>query len=498
MIKRFLSLLAVTVSLAWPMAVLAQEPSTPPSQTFNPNLIIADDQLLDTSMSPSRIQEFLNSHAGILKNYVAADVTGVEKPAVQIISEAAQAAQINPKFLLVTLQKEESLIDDDTPSQVQLDWATGYGFCDKCTTTTPSIQQYKGFGKQVWNAAQLVRRYLNNLATIGVTTSAIANTWGVGKANTVLCLNSDFNNGREICTPGSTITITPSNSVTAILYTYTPHPGGNYAFWKIWNLYNFTLTRFYPDGSLLKAQGTATTYLIQNGLKRRFTSTSAFLSRYSPNRVITIPADHLAQYDNGRDIAFANYSLLSPPTGGVYLLVDDVKRPIKTKKAFLAAGFQSSEVVKASWEDLSQYPDGEPITTENIYPSGILMQNKKTGGVFFVKDGVRHAVVSRDIYQAQFGKRKTIWVTPEQLLQYASGVPVGFPDGFLVQNKTGGPIYFISNGERLPIASWAAMQAYGFDKILRSMVKTNDASIAVHPSGPTLDVTATVQTASLR
>ncbi len=498
MIKRLLSVLAVFASLSWPLAGLAQEPATTPGVSFNPNLIITDDQLLDASMSQSRIQEFLATHAGILKSHVAADVTGVDKPAAQIIFEAAQAAQINPKFLLVTLQKEESLIDDDTPSQVQLDWATGYGFCDKCTTTTPSIQQYKGFGKQVWNAAQLVRRYLNNLATIGVTTSAIANTWGVGKANTLLCLDSDFNYGRQLCTPGSTITITPANFVTAILYTYTPHPGGNYSFWKIWNLYNFTLTRFYPDGSLLKGQGTTTTYLIQNGLKRRFTSTSAFLSRYSPNRVITVPADHLTQYDNGRDIAFANYSLLSPPSGGVYLLVDDVKRPIKTKKAFLTAGFQSAEVIKASWDDLNRYPDGEPITADNIYPSGILMQSKKTGGVFFVKDGVRHAVVSRDIYQAQFGKRKTIWVTPEQLLHYTSGVPVGFPDGFLVQSKTGGPIYFISNGERLPIASWSAMKAYGFDKILRSMVKTDDSSIAVHPLGPTLDVTPTVQTTSVR
>lgn len=474
-------------------SVVGVQAQVVPGATFNPNLVMTDDQLLDTSMSRNRIQEFLNSHNGVLKNYLSSDIAGTLKPAAQLIYDAAQAAQINPKFLLVILQKEQSLIDDPSPTQRQLDWATGYAFCDSCTSDTPSIQQYRGFGKQVWNSAQLIRRYLSNLQTIGVTTRAIANTWGPGKTNAVLCLDSDFNSGRNICTPGSTMLITPANFVTSILYTYTPHPGGNYSFWKIWNGYNFTLTKFYPNGSVLRASNGKSMYLIANGLKRRFASMSAFLSRYSLNQVITVSADQLAQYDDGRDISFANYSLVSPPTGGVYLLVDDTKRPIKSKQAFLAAGFQNDEVIKVKWTDLQSYLDGEPITPDNIYPSGILMQNKKTGAVYFVKDKIKHGVMSSAIYKSRFGIQKPIRVQPAALAAYPDGALIGFKDGDLVQSKTGGPIYFISNGNRLPIASWAAAKAYGFDKIIKTVIKADDKALALHPLGPTLDVGGAVQ-----
>lgn len=487
--------LALVMTVARPVGVAAQVSS---AATFNPNTIITDDQLLDTSWNQDQIQAFLAGHTGILVSYTAPDVSGLVKPAAQIIFEAAQAAQINPKFLLTTLQKEESLIEDSSPSQTQLDWATGYGFCDSCTTSTPSIQQYKGFGVQVWNAAQLVRRYLNNLMTIGLTTTAIANTWGPGKTNQILCIASDASGGRNICTPGTTIAITPSNYVTAILYTYTPHPGGNYSFWSLWNGYNFTLTRFYPDGTLLKAQGTSTIYLIQNGLKRRFTSTAAFLSRYSPNRVITVTNDQLLQYTSGQDIAFANYSLLSPPTGGVYLIVDDMRRPIKTKQAFRAAGFQNSDVIKVKWNDLAQFNEGPEITVNNIFPSGILMQNTKTGGIYYVKDGLKHAVISSAIYKSQFGIRKPIAANPQQLAKYPAAKLVGFKDGDLVRSKSGGPTYVISNGDRLPIASDAAAKAYGFNKIWSTVIITDDKSISIHPLGQTLDVTSSVQTASLK
>ncbi|MBI5466787.1 MAG: hypothetical protein HY975_01050 [Candidatus Kerfeldbacteria bacterium] len=495
--KRVFSIFGIASLLLTTSPVLLRA-QVAPGSTFNPNLIITDDQLLDTSMSRNRIQEFLNSHNGVLKNYVSSDITGTLKPAAQLIYEAAQAAQINPKFILVILHKEQSLIDDAVPAQSQLDWATGYAFCDSCSSDTPSIQQYRGFGKQVWNSAQLIRRYLNNLQTIGVTTRAIANTWGPGKTNGVLCIDSDFNSGRNICTPGSTILITPANFVTSILYTYTPHPGGNYSFWKIWNGYNFTLTRFYPNGTVLRTKSSSSIYLISNGLKRRFASMSAFLSRYSLNQVITVSADQLAQYDNGQTISFANYSLVSPQTGGVYLLVDDVKRPIKSKQAFLAAGFQNDEVIKVKWSDLQSYIDGEPITPDNIYPSGILMQNKKTGAVFFVKDKIKHGIMSSAIYKSRFGIQKPIRVQPATLATYTDGAMIGFKDGDLVQSKSGGPLYFISNGNRLPIASWAAAQAYGFDKIIKTVIKTDDKSLALHPLGPTLDVGGAIQTANAR
>ena len=484
-----ITLSALILGMIAPGLVTPVQAQTTPTLVFNPNLIIGDDQLLDTSsMDQSTIQEYLGNHPGILKNYSVTEADGTVKSAAQIINEAAQGAQINAKFLLTTLQKEESLIDDPSPSQTQLDWATGYGFCDSCTTTTPSIQKYKGFENQGTNAAQLVRRYLMNLATIGVTTTAVANTWGPGKTNNILCIASDAAGGRNICVPGTKIAITPANYVTSILYTYTPHPGGNYSFWKIWNGYNFNQHRMYPDGTLLQAKGSSVVYIIQSGIKRPFSSQTSFLAQFSTKQIIFVTADTLAQYNTGNPIYFANYSLLSTPKGGVYLLVNDLKRPVKSKAAMIAAGLVGKPVIKTTWDVLNQFPEGEAVTTADVYPAGAILQSTKNGMVFYVKDGVKYPVPTSDIYKNQFGTQKTIKVTAAQLDTYTWGAYVGFRDGSLVQNKTGGSVYFISNGYKLPIPTAAAAKAYGFDKIMANLIKTNDKSLAVHPEGQALDV----------
>ena len=54
------------------------------------------------------------------------------------------------------------MITDDAPAQKQLDWAAGYGVCDSCGLDDPKIQKFKGFGKQVDNAAGIIRWYYTN------------------------------------------------------------------------------------------------------------------------------------------------------------------------------------------------------------------------------------------------------------------------------------------------------------------------------------------------
>lgn len=473
-------LLAVLVNLA---GILPARPAVAAPASFSMNFIVPDDQFLDyLGMSQARIQEFLDNRTGILKSYVAAD----GRPAAQVIYDAAVANKISPKVLLATIQKESSMITRSAfntdgysgSAQYYLDWITFYGWCDSCSTGVS-----KGFVNQMNSTAAAFRRYLDSIATTGTSISG----WGPGIGKSLLCITSDYANGRELCTPGTAIVITPLNAATSALYTYTPHPGGNYAFWKIWNDFNFGFSRKYPDGTLLQAKGSSSIFLLQDGLKRKFKTRSAFLSRYSAKRVLTVSPDVLALYDDGKPIAFANYSVVSAPNRGVYLLVDDTKRPITSGKAFKAAGFTKEEVVKASWDDLNLYSDGESITTDNVYPSGALMQHNKTGALYFVKDGVRYPIISSSILKSQFGNQRPVKIAGSRLARYTIGNKVGFKDGDLVQSRTDTTVYFISNGSRLPIAH-KAIYAYGFDKIWKTRIITDDRSLAVHPLGPTLDV----------
>ena len=47
-------------------------------------------------------------------------------------------------------------------------------------------------------------------------------------------------------------------------------------------------------------------------------------------------------------------------------------------------GFNPDEVSDASWEDINSYEDGIPITATTTYAIGALLQNKVTGGVYWV------------------------------------------------------------------------------------------------------------------
>ncbi len=479
-----LSILALVSTLAGPFSVSTANAQTAAEAGFSVNTIIGDDQMSDyLSMSAGRIQEFLNTQTGILKSYTTTD----GRTAAQVIYDAAQASQISPKVLLVTIQKESSMVTKSVfntaaysgSSQYYLDWITFYGWCDTCSSGVS-----KGFVNQMNATAAAFRRYLDAITSSGTTISG----WGPTVTKGLACISSDYDNGRQICTPGTTVTITPTNAATSALYTYTPHPGGNYAFWKIWKDFNFNLRRVYPDGTLLQAKNTKDIFILQGGVKRRFATQNAFLAQYSTKQVITVPMDTLLQYDTGTPIYYANFTLLTTPSRGVYLLANDVKRPIKSKAALIAAGLVGKPTIKATWDILTLIPDGAPVTTADIYPAGAILQNAKNSQVFYVKDGVRYPIPSGDVYKNQFGTQLATKVPAAQLEKYTWGTSVGFRDGSLIQSKSGGAVFFVSNGYRMPIASAAAAKAYGFDKIMKNLIKTNDKSVNVHPIGPTLDV----------
>lgn len=473
--KVALSLMLVSV-LVPAGAALAYDPA------YNYQFIISDDQLLNyRSMNADTIQGFLANHGSQLAG-LSFNVNGSTLSAAQIIYNASQTYQINPKVILVTLQKEESLVDDGgVYNQVHIDWAMGYSVCDSCGGSGSS--SYKGFPQQIDQGTAAFRRYYNSLQANGYTISG----WGPTYIKQLYCYDYEVSDG--FCPTTSTpVSVQPANFVTSALYTYTPHFHGNYNFWRIWTRWGFDAQLLYPDGSLLKAQGGYSFYLIENGQKRRFVNLSAFYSRYSPKKVITVPADHLLQYPSGPDINFANYSLLQVPNGGIYLLVNNVKRPIASSAAFRNAGFSREEIVKVKWSEVNNIPDGDPITTENIYPAGQLLQNNKTGGIFYVKDGVKHPVFSKYIYQDQYGRQRPTRVSPAKLDTYTEGAPVGFKDGNLIQAKGDPMIYVISNGYRLPIANPTTFATYRFS--FSNVMKVDSTALWIHPLGPALDSTS--------
>lgn len=420
--------------------------------TFSPNYIISDQDLTDyKSMSQNRIQNFLSGKSGTLGNYITT-VSGVIKRASEIIYDAALYYRISPKFLIVLLQKEQSLVTDPTSTDSQYDWATGYGVCDSCRKDDPAIQKYKGFFNQINWAARRNRQYIEE-----------AGRWHYKVGGTYLI---------------DEVEVTMLNQATVNLYTYTPHIHGNQLFWEIWNRW---FTKHYPDGSLLQDVENGAIYLIQNGQKRPFWSRIAFFANYTPEKIIPASRNELDAYETSQPIKYPNYSLLQSPQGGVYLLVNGTKRAITSREVFRGIGFNPEEIIPTTWEELNFYPDGEKITMADNYPAGALLQDRETGGVSYVQEGIRHSIMSREILKSRFKNRSLILVDPAEINQYALGDPIKFQEGELVTSPGYTSVFVISNGQKRSFASKEVFDQMGFK--WSNIIYTTDRALEIHPTG---------------
>lgn len=179
--------------------------------------------------------------------------------AAQIIHDVANACSLNPKVLIVLLQKEQSLVTDDWPWPEQYTKATGFA----CPDTAPCDPAYAGFFYQIHNAARQFKRYSVDKDLFNYRASRNNNIlWHPNSA----CGSS---------------TVYIENQATAGLYNYTPYrPNaaalnnlygtgdscssyGNRNFWRMFNDWFGSTAASY----IINVPGTSTLYLLSGGTR---------------------------------------------------------------------------------------------------------------------------------------------------------------------------------------------------------------------------------------
>ena len=244
---------------------------------YDKNNIITDSQLTDAStMTAADIQSFLSSQGSVLANYSFGG-----KTAAQRIYDDCQTHGINPRVVLVTLQKEKGLIKSATanPSLFAMGWNTS----DSTTSD---------FANQIYYGTRQFKLYFNNLANYG---------WTVGQPHTV-----------------SDGTVTAANTATAGLYIYTPWigqggggqagVGGNYLFWDLWyNTFGFGAA---VSSSVLQ---TSTGFYWPTGTNNLGSTCGIWLGRDAANGGCYFDGE----YHIGRDILAAEGSPVYPISDGV-------------------------------------------------------------------------------------------------------------------------------------------------------------------------------------
>ncbi len=150
-------------------------------QNFNPGYIIDDALFYNSSLTTEAgIQHFLESKVpncgattgpACLKNYRADSAPrsadkycklpypgGNNQLASTIIYNVAQACNINPQVLLVTMQKERGLVTDVVPTNGDYNVTMGYA----CPDTALCDTRYYGFANQLYSAARQFNVYPAN------------------------------------------------------------------------------------------------------------------------------------------------------------------------------------------------------------------------------------------------------------------------------------------------------------------------------------------------
>jgi len=187
---------------------------------FDPGNLISDSVMSNKStMNIQQIQAFLDSknNCNNTNTHMAAWYPHLQytirdgkfvcmakdsfggQSAAQIIWQVAQDYSINPQVLIVLLEKEQGLVSDTWPNNVQYRTATGYG----CPDTSPCDSQYFGLNNQLRQAASLFRTVLNG----GWSNYPVGHTYVQYNPN-------------GAC-GGSVINI--QNRATSALYRYTPY-----------------------------------------------------------------------------------------------------------------------------------------------------------------------------------------------------------------------------------------------------------------------------------
>lgn len=361
---------------------------------FDPGLIISDSVFFDFgTMTVADIQNFLNSKVPIcnandggptcLRYYKmdtqakAAD-TGkcaalpakTQQSAAQIIYDIAHACGINPRVLLVLLQKEQGLVQATNPTNYMYRAATGYG----CPDSKPQIcgkgSLITGLFNQLHRAAGQLQWYgdPNGSFTYLKVGTKITMRYHPDSCST---RDSSGNCTKWVNVCGNA-TFNLKSQATANLYYYTPYAPNAAA---LSNLYgsgdscsaygNRNFWRFYSDwfgspigGGFLLKSATSATYLIVDNNKYLIDDPALLASLAPLGPLGTISDDYLNSFTTMGTLS----RLVKSPTGVLYMIDGGQKYTVASCAVALTLSLDCAQAVTLTTNQLTALPTAGTAT----------------------------------------------------------------------------------------------------------------------------------------
>lgn len=407
--------------------------AAPPGSAFDPGLIVSDSVFFDFgTLNQAQIQQILDSKVtdcratepavDCLKNYLsdipetAATAEGDVGPckaiaakngatAAEIIHTIANACGINPKVLIVTLQKEQGLVTSTKPTEYMYRAAMGFG----CPDSDPGIcgKVYTGLFNQLYRAAKQFRWYGNPAGSFTY--------WKPGRTVAMRY------NPKSSC---GTKSFELKSQATANLYYYTPYTPNDAA---LNNLYgtgdscsaygNRNFWRFFHDwfgspigGGYLLKSSSSETFLIVDKLKFKVSDTRVLASLRPLGPLGEVSQAYLDSFTTSGDF----YQLTkSSASGTYYLLVDGLRYSLTDCSLARQFGLECDLATTLTDSQLLAFVDGGPLSRLIQTPDG---------AKYWVENGTKRVVVD-DLALATVGAQglKASEMVIEQLVSLQLG-----------------------------------------------------------------------------
>ncbi len=474
--KSFLLILSTVVITSLgitPNFASAQEAVLP---GFTPNRLIEDSVFSDkTTFGGSEgIQKFLESKNSILANTSPDFLAKLSEPnntalkttledtrpnlgrlrtAAELIWDASQTSGINPQVLIVTLQKEQSLItgrQTSSPAQVQtaLDYAMGFG----CPDSGGCGALYKGFYYQIFgNVDAENNRYLGAAKSLmkSFTTPGGRGPFyngAVSKVGDTIVLGNTLGGYSPVEAQQS---VTLENAATAALYRFTPHVfNGNYNFWRYMNQW-FR----YPSGTIIGSPN-GQKYMIQNGSRLQINDFIARARNLNLSNPILLSFNELESYPDGGLLGLAD-NTVAIAEGKVYVFLNN-KKHAASPFVITQRGLSMNNAVNASAADLATYQDGPQLTPSE----GSVLRGINGPAVYIVQNN-QLRLVSALVF-AQRNLASKIQLIPDtELALYPKGGFLPPADGTLVKSPSVQTVFLVRDQIKRPMTG-IVFKTYGF------------------------------------
>ncbi|WP_433676640.1 hypothetical protein [Microbacterium gorillae] len=386
--------------------------------------------------------------------------------AATIIAKVSQSCNINPQVLIVMLQKEQGLVTHTWPSQWRYDMALGQG----CPDTAPCDPAFAGFFYQIYGAARQMNIYMEGRYFTYYPAGRTSNIYWHPNAS---------------C---GTAPVYISNKATSALYYYTPYQPNRAALnagygegdgCSSYGNRNFYLyfTQWFgstqggggttgPLDSLVRAEGSATVYLISAGAKRPLANPedlAVFTSRLGATQVVSSSA--ISAIPTGPR---ATRFVRDARTGSMMLLQPDgTSRWLPSAELVTRYGFRMDGYTPLDPAQVDKYPAGPPV--------GDLFRSDLDGTLYKWENNAKRGYTSLGAWAADPATRGQAPVALPQATvdRFRTGIPI-LTAGSLVKERSQAAVYLAGTDTTLiPVPAWGTVIAMG-------MVPT---STIVYPDG---------------